>query len=222
MKKVLLVPVVALAMSITACTTVNPYTGESEASNATKGAAIGAIVGAIAGVATGDDAKDRRQRALKGAGIGAVAGGGVGVYMDVQEKKLRNKLQATGVSVTRDGDNIILNMPGNITFPSNSDTLREDIKPVLDSVAEVLKEYESTMIQVGGYTDSTGGDDYNMLLSKQRAQSVANVLTGFGIQSVRVVPVGFGETNPIASNDTAAGRAENRRVELTLVPYVED
>ena len=156
MKKVIGSALVAAAVVTSGCATYNPYTGEKQTSKATTGAAIGAAVGAIIGVATSDNAKERKERALKGAGIGAITGGGVGYYMDVQEAKLRQKLEASGVSVTRDGDNIILNMPGNITFDTNQSNVKESFKPVLDSVAEVLKEYKSTMIQVGGHTDSTG------------------------------------------------------------------
>ena len=221
MKKVIGSALIAAAVVTSGCATYNPYTGEKQTSKATTGAAIGAAVGAIIGVATSDNAKERKERALKGAGIGAITGGGVGYYMDVQEAKLRQKLEASGVSVTRDGDNIILNMPGNITFDTNQSNVKESFKPVLDSVAEVLKEYKSTMIQVGGHTDSTGGDQYNLMLSQNRAQAVANVLTGFGVEPVRTDVVGFGETSPIASNSTESGRAQNRRVELILVPYTE-
>jgi outer membrane protein OmpA-like peptidoglycan-associated protein len=203
----------------TACSTINPYTGEKQTSKATTGAAIGAVSGALIGIATSDSAKQRKERALAGAGIGAVAGGGVGYYMDVQEAKLRQKLQASGVSVTRNGDRIVLNMPGNVTFDSDSTQVKGSFNSVLESVAEVLKEYQSTMIQVAGHTDSTGGDRYNMLLSQQRAQAVANTLGGFGVDTVRMDVVGFGETQPIANNGSAEGRERNRRVELTLIPY---
>lgn len=221
MKKVIGSALIAAAVVTSGCATYNPYTGEKQTSKATSGAAIGAAVGAIIGVATSDNAKERKERALKGAGIGAITGGGVGYYMDVQEAKLRQKLEASGVSVTRDGDNIILNMPGNITFDTNQTNVKESFKPVLDSVAVVLKEYKSTMIQIGGHTDSTGSDQYNLQLSQNRAQSVANVLIGFGVEPVRTDVVGFGETSPIASNSTDSGRAQNRRVELILVPYTQ-
>ena len=203
------------------CSTINPYSGEKQTSKAGMGAGIGAVTGALIGIATSDSAKERKERALKGAGIGAVAGGGVGYYMDVQEAKLREKMEGAGVSVTRDGDNIILNMPGNLTFDTDSTTVKPSFRPVLDAVSEVLKEYKSTMIQVAGHTDSTGGDKYNLMLSQQRAQSVANILSGFGVEQVRLDTVGFGETQPIASNSTASGREQNRRVELTLLPYTE-
>jgi outer membrane protein OmpA-like peptidoglycan-associated protein len=158
---------------------------------------------------------------LKLAGIGAVAGGATGRYMDVQETKLRDKLANSGVSVTRDGENIILNMPGNITFETNKSDVKPSFVDVLDSVTEVLKEYKSTMIEVAGHTDSDGSESYNQLLSQSRAQSVSNQLTRFGVEAVRIDTIGYGELRPIASNSTATGKAQNRRVELTLLPYTE-
>ncbi|MET0051894.1 MAG: OmpA family protein [Candidatus Thiodiazotropha sp.] len=213
--------VIAGFVTLQACTTVDPYTREEETSKATTGAVIGAVAGAVLGIATSKDKKKRKERALKGAGIGAIAGGGVGYYMDVQEAKLRQRLQNTGVSVTRSGDNIILNLPGNITFEVDKTELKPDFVEILGSVALVLKEYKSTMIEVAGHTDSTGSDSYNQLLSQQRAQAVTNVLIRDGIAAVRIDTVGYGETRPIASNNTAEGRQQNRRVELTLLPYVE-
>jgi outer membrane protein OmpA-like peptidoglycan-associated protein len=204
-----------------ACTTVDPYTREEKTSKATTGAMIGAVAGAVLGIATSKDKKKRKERALKGAGIGAIAGGGVGYYMDVQEAKLRQRLENTGVSVTREGDNIILNLPGNITFEVDKSDLKPNFVEVLDSVALVLKEYKSTMIEVAGHTDSTGSDSYNQLLSQQRAQSVSNVLVQSGVEGVRIDTVGYGEKMPTASNKTPNGRQQNRRVELTLLPYAE-
>ena len=209
------------ALSLSACSTINPNTGEKQTSKAAGGAAIGAVNGEVNGIAPSDSAKERKERALAGAGIGAIAGGGVGYYMDVQEAKLRQKLEGSGVSVTRNGENIILNMPGNVTFDTDSTQVKSSFRSVLDSVSEVLKEYDSTMLQIAGHTDSTGGDRYNLLLSQQRAQAVADVLSGYGVQAVRMDVVGFGETQPIADNSSASGRQQNRRVELTLIPYKE-
>jgi outer membrane protein OmpA-like peptidoglycan-associated protein len=182
---------------------------------------IGAVAGAVLGIATSKDKKKRKERMLKGAGIGAIAGGGVGYYMDVQEAKLRQQLENTGVSVTRDGDNIILNMPGNVTFEVNKSDVKPNFVEVLHSVTLVLNEYKSTMIEVAGHTDSTGSDSYNQMLSQQRAQAVSNILIQEGVKPVRIDTVGYGESRPIASNSTPAGREQNRRVELTLLPYVE-
>jgi outer membrane protein OmpA-like peptidoglycan-associated protein len=220
-KKSTLSCVVAAFVSLQACTTVDPYSREEKTSKSTTGAVIGAVAGAVIGIASSKDKKKRKERALKGAGIGAIAGGGVGYYMDVQEAKLRQRLENTGVSVTREGDNIILNMPGNITFEVNKTNVKPDFVEILGSVALVLKEYKSTMIEVAGHTDSSGSDSYNQLLSQQRAQAVSNILNRDGVAGVRIDTVGYGENRPIASNSTPSGRQQNRRVELTLLPYVE-
>lgn len=208
-----------LILTLQACKTLDAYTGEEKNSNTSSGAILGAVVGAMIGIATSDNAKERKERALRGAGIGAIAGGSIGNYMDRQEAELREELAATGVSVTRDGDNIILNMPGNITFDTDQSFVKEQFVPVLGSVAKVLDKYESTMIEVAGHTDSTGSEAYNLNLSKDRAKSVATILANNQVDAVRMDIVGYGEMAPIASNSTAAGRAENRRVSLTLLPY---
>lgn len=211
----------AIAVAISGCTTLDPYTREEQTSRSTTGAAIGALAGAVVGAATGDDAKDRKKRALIGAGVGALAGGGVGYYMDVQEAELRKKLEGTGVSVTRDGDNIILNMPSNITFALNSSSIDTSFKEVLGSVALVLEEYEKTLVVIEGHTDSSGSDSYNQQLSERRAVAVGQVLDDKGVSVQRMVIIGYGEERPVASNATDQGRSENRRVELTLEPLTK-
>ncbi len=200
------------------CTTLDPYTGESKTSNATKGAIIGAVSGAVIGLASGDDSVERRQRALIGAGVGALAGGSIGYYMDRQEMKLRQELEGTGVGVYRDGDNITLLMPGNITFATNSSDLSPQFFDVLTSVSKVLAEFDKTVVEVAGHTDSTGSDAYNQALSERRAASVANYLTTHDVNPQRLITIGLGESMPVADNGTAAGRQQNRRVELTMVP----
>ncbi len=217
LKKTLLASSVAAAF-LAGCTTINPYTGEEQTSKATKGAAIGAGVGAVAGILSGDDSRDRRKRAVIGAGVGAIAGGGVGYYMDVQEAKLRQELRGTGVGVERNGDEITLSMPDSITFDLDSSAIKPQFRDPLNSVANVLRENDKTLIEVVGHTDSTGAESYNQQLSERRADAVASFLMGQGIRSVRVATAGYGERFPIASNETSSGRAENRRVELTLVP----
>lgn len=207
-----------LALLATGCTTLDPYTREEQTSKATKGALIGAGIGAVVGLVSGDDAVERRQRALIGAGIGALAGGAVGNYMDRQEAELRAQLEGTGVSVTRIGDNITLNMPGNVTFATDSSDLKPAFFDVLNSVGLVLDKYEKTVIEVAGHTDSTGSDAYNQALSERRAESVARYLQSQGVSSQRIITVGMGERRPVADNSTAEGRQANRRVELTLVP----
>lgn len=211
-----LISVAALTL-LPGCTT-NPYTGEQQASKAAIGAGIGAATGAAVGALSGGDSKERRKRALIGAGVGALAGGGVGYYMDVQEAKLRAQLEGTGVGVTRVGDEIILNMPGNITFASNSADVKSEFYSVLNSVSLVLKKYNKTVIEVAGHTDSRGTDTYNQSLSVRRAGSVAQYFRTQGIEQMRLITVGYGEVHPIADNNTESGRRQNRRVELTLAP----
>lgn len=207
---------VCAALLLSGCTT-NPYTGESEAGKAGVGAGLGALVGAGVGVLSSSK-HDRGKGALIGAAAGAALGGGAGYYMDVQESKLRDKMRGTGVSVTRQGDNIILNMPNNVTFDSSSSTLKPAGANTLTGVAMVLKEYPKTAVNVVGYTDSTGSQDLNMRLSQQRADSVASALIVQGVEASRVRTQGMGPANPIASNSTAEGKAQNRRVEITLSP----
>lgn len=203
---------------LTGCETLDPYTQESKTSTATKGAVIGAVAGAVAGLASGDDAVERRQRALIGAGVGALAGGAVGTYMDRQEAKLRAELQGSGVSVTRIGDNITLNMPGNVTFATDSSDLNSAFFDVLTSVSKVMTEFDKTVVEVAGHTDSTGSATYNQGLSERRANSVSRYLQSQGISSQRMITIGMGQTMPVADNSTVSGRAANRRVEITMVP----
>lgn len=209
---------VILALTVSSCSTLDPYTREEKTSHAAKGAAIGAASGAVIGLITGDNSAERKKRALILAGVGAVAGGGVGYYMDQQELKLRKVLEGTGVSVTRIGDNITLNMPGNITFSVDSADISSGFYPVLDSVALVLNEFNKTMVEIAGHTDSTGSEQYNLLLSEHRASSVVAYLVSRKVRSDRLIPVGAGESWPIADNNTASGRQLNRRVEITIVP----
>jgi len=203
---------------VSGCETLDPYTRESETSKATKGALIGAAAGAVVGLISGGDAVERRQRALIGAGVGALAGGSIGYYMDKQEAELRAELEGTGVSVTRIGDNITLNMPGNVTFATDSSDLSPAFFDVLNSVGKVLGEYDKTVVEVAGHTDNTGSDAYNQSLSERRAASVATYLQGQNVMSQRLMAIGMGEARPVADNTTADGRQANRRVEITMVP----
>ena len=183
-----------------------------------KGALIGALAGVAAGLLSGDDATERRQRALVGAGVGGLAGAAIGNYQDRQEAALRQQTAGTGVDVVRQGNNITLNMPSGITFDFDKSNLKPEFYPVLDNVARTLQEYNQTVIEVAGHTDSVGSDAYNQKLSEQRANTVSSYLQSRGLNRERFIVVGAGKTRPIASNDTEAGRAENRRVEITLVP----
>ena len=206
--------VLAASVLLAACQTTDPYTGQQKTSNTAKGAGIGAATGAIIGALAGGS----RKSALIGAGVGVLAGGAVGSYMDGEEAKLRQQLQGTGVSVTRSGNNLILNMPGNITFATNQSDVKGDFYSVLNSVAVVLKEYEKTLIDISGYTDSTGALEYNMQLSQARANSVGQYLQSQGVAPMRIQTQGRGPQNPVATNDTTEGKAANRRVELMLTP----
>ena len=210
--------VCGVSVLLSACTTIDAYTREERTARAQRQAVIGAAAGAVAGLITGDSSMERKKRALVGAGLGALTGAAVGSYMDRQEARLRQELERTGVSVTRIGDNITLNMPANITFGFDQAELRAEFYDVLSSVALVLNEFEQTVIEVAGHTDSTGSEEYNQRLSERRAASVAAYLRSQGVRADRIIEVGMGELRPIASNDTEAGRQQNRRVELTLVP----
>ncbi|WP_269929856.1 OmpA family protein [Aminobacter sp. HY435] len=213
MKKTV-IGVLAASMFVGACTT-DPFTGQQKVSNTAAGAGIGALAGAGLGLLAGGN--DRRN-ALIGAGVGALAGGLAGGYMDRQESELRAQLQGTGVSVTRAGDQIILNMPSNITFATDQDAVKSAFYQTLNSVALVLQKYKQTTVDVFGHTDSTGSAQHNFDLSQRRALSVANYLEGQGVDARRFAVTGFGADRPIASNATPEGRAQNRRVEIQLSP----
>ena len=216
--RIIRIALLASAVAVAGCTTFDPYTGEEQTSKTTKGALIGAAAGAVVGLVSGDDAVERRQRALIGAGVGALAGGAVGYYMDQQEAKLRAELAGTGVSVTRMGNNITLNMPGNVTFATDSSDLSPAFFDVLNSVGKVLKEFDQTVVEVAGHTDSTGSEDYNQSLSERRAASVSRYFSAKGIAEQRLLTVGMGELRPVADNASVDGRQANRRVEITMVP----
>lgn len=209
---------VASLLATTACTT-NPETGRRTISKT----AIGALGGTVAGFFLGDLIGGRRDRTEKilGAGIGAVAGGLVGQYMDRQERELRRQTEGTGVDVIRQGDELVLNMPSGVTFASNSFTVQPQFQSTLDQVAQTLKSYEKTFIDVRGHTDSTGGDAINIPLSQNRAQSVASYLTSRGVQSARIETRGYSSSQPVADNNSEAGKQANRRVEIKIVPVTD-
>ena len=208
--------IIFVVVLLSACaTTTDPWTGEPRATRTGQGAAVGAGIGAVIGAVSGGD---RLKRAAIGAGIGALTGAAVGSYMDRSEEALRQQLAGTGVSVTRRGDEIILNMPGHVTFDFDSAALKPDFFNVLDSVALVVEEFDQTVLVIDGHTDSTGSRSYNMGLSERRADTVGRYLISRGISPVRLATYGYGPDYPIASNETAQGRAMNRRVELTLMP----
>lgn len=207
------------SLLLSSCATYTGQTSAPDDPNRTRNAAlIGAGIGVVAGLLSGGDATERRQRALVGAGVGGLAGGAVGAYQDRQEAELRRQMQGTGVDVVREGDNITLNMPGSVTFAFDKAEVQSRFYPVLDNVAGTLQQYNQTIIEVAGHTDSVGSDAYNQQLSQQRAEAVASYLNSRGVMRDRMITVGAGESHPVASNDTDTGRAENRRVEITLVP----
>ena len=207
------------ALMLTGCATYTGQTSDPNDPNRTRNnALIGAGIGAVAGLLSGDSATERRQHALIGAGAGALAGGAVGAYQDRQEAELRRQMAGTGVDVVRQGDNITLNMPGNVTFGFDQSNIQPQFYPVLNNVANTLRQYEQTVIEVAGHTDNPGAAAYNQQLSERRAQAVAQYLGGQGVNQQRIITVGAGMTRPIADNSTEAGRAQNRRVEITLVP----
>jgi len=219
MKKILISLVAALTLA--ACTT-DPYTGQRKVSNTAIGAGTGAAIGALGGLIVGKTTNAKTRNAvLIGAGIGALTGGGIGLYQDRQEAKLREQLQNTGVSVTRNGDRIILNMPSNITFSTGSDSIRPEFNRVLNSVALVLREYNRTIVNVYGHTDSDGGTEFNQQLSERRGVNVARYLVDRGTDTRRYYVVGYGEERPIASNSTTDGKQRNRRVEIEIAPLTQ-
>jgi len=211
--KAIVVGAVMTAFTLPSCTTVNPYTGESQTSKTLKGGTIGALSGAAIGAFTGD-----RKDALKGAFIGGLLGGGIGAYMDTQEAEVRRQLSGTGVSVSRSGDDLILNMPSDITFKTGSSNIQPRFSETLGSVAVVLKKYKRTSVNVIGHTDSVGSATSNKNLSVSRASSVAKSLNLRGVEGGRLLISGEGESKPIASNNTDSGRAKNRRVEIRIIP----
>lgn len=215
-KRFMLAVPLAAMLATSACVT-DPATGEKHLSKggigALAGAGGGGLIGGIAGGRTG---------ALIGAGIGALAGGAVGAYMDDQEKKLRAQTAGTGVQVVRQGNQLVLQMPSGITFDSNSYEIQPQFRSTLDQVAATLSQYKQTYVDVYGHTDSSGGDAINIPLSENRARSVADYLSSRGVVPARIATRGFGSTQPVASNDTPEGRAQNRRVEIRLTPITAE
>ncbi|MDR6840811.1 OmpA family protein [Pseudoxanthomonas sacheonensis] len=201
------------------CATYTGQTNDPNDPNRTRNnALIGAGIGAVAGLLSGGNATERRQRALVGVGVGGLAGGAIGAYQDRQEAELRRQTAGTGIEVSRDGDVIKLNLPDGVTFDFGKANLKSQFYPALDNVASTLAQYNQTIVEVSGHTDSVGSDAANQTLSVQRANSVGNYLIGKGLVRERFEIVGFGETRPVASNDTDSGRALNRRVEIRVLP----
>ncbi len=202
-----------LAAALTTGCAIDPYTGEEKVANTAWGTAIGAGVGAGIGALAGGG-----KGAAIGAGAGAAVGAGAGYYMDRQEAKLRARLEGTGVRVQRNGDDLKLIMPGNITFNTGSSNITPNFYPILDSVGIVLNEFDNTSINITGFTDSVGSESSNQQLSERRANSVASYIVRTGVHHGRIQARGYGERYPVASNDSAMGRSQNRRVEIGIRP----
>lgn len=208
-----------LALFVSGCATYTGQTNDPNDPNRTqRGALIGAAIGTAAGLLSGGNAVERRQRAMVGAGVGALAGGAVGVYQDRQEADLRRQTAGTGIDVSRDGDVIKLNLPDGVTFDFAKYDLKPQFYPALNTVAATLREYNQTIVEVSGHTDSVGSDAVNQTLSERRANSIASYLIGQGLMRERFEVVGMGKRYPVASNDTDSGRSLNRRVEIRLLP----
>jgi outer membrane protein OmpA-like peptidoglycan-associated protein len=212
--------VAAASVALSGCAAMEDMATSPEKEKTRKGAGYGAAAGAVIGLLTGGN--DKFEAAMIGAAAGALAGGAVGYYMDKQEAKLREQMAGTGVDVVRNGDNITLDVPGGVTFAFDSANLNPQFHSVLDKVASTLAEYDKTVIEVAGHTDSVGSDTYNQQLSERRANSVASYLSGHGVTRTRMVTIGAGEGHPVASNETDQGRAQNRRVEITIVPVTQE
>ncbi|GAB6905627.1 putative lipoprotein YiaD [Desulfosarcina cetonica] len=203
---------------LSGCATPQTNTGKGAA----YGAAGGAVAGAILGQAIGRDTKGTLLGAAAGAAVGAAAGAGVGHMMDKQESEMRNALAASeAAAVQREGDLLAITLKGDVSFDTNSDTIRPGLYNELDRIAQIMIKYPQTQIVVEGYTDSTGSESYNLQLSERRALSVKNMLVQRGVQAYRINAVGYGESRPVATNDTPEGRQMNRRVEIRINPTAQ-
>lgn len=211
---------IAALLGAAACTTTDPYSSAPRRNNTATGAIAGALGGAVLGYLTNTSSGEHgRKNALIGAGIGGLAGAGVGQYMDRQQRALEAELSGTGVGVARQGENLVLRMPSDVTFASSQSTLDSRFLPVLDDVARVLQEYDRSTVDVIGHTDSSGGDGINQPLSERRASSVASYLIERGVIRERLYVAGVSSRNPIADNGTVEGRSQNRRVEILIRPF---
>ncbi|HVR89953.1 MAG TPA: OmpA family protein [Novosphingobium sp.] len=208
----------ASLLTVSACVT-DPNTGERKVSRTAIGGVGGVLVGGLLGGLIGG-----KTGRIIGAGLGGVAGGVVGYKMDQQIKELKEQTAGSGVDVTEtdNGQAILVNLPEGVTFATGSYSINATFRRTLDQIAESMKQYPNSLIDVYGYTDSTGSEAFNQRLSEQRASAVANYLSSRGVSSARIRSQGFGETQFVASNETAEGRARNRRVEIKIVPVTQE
>lgn len=211
----LVTAVSAAALGLSACAQQGQGGGMSRTGG---GALLGALGGAAIGAATGEDGRDRVERGLAGAAIGGLAGGAVGAFMDSQQQELEQDLQGTGAQLVRQEETIIITVPNNVTFPFDSADLSPQGRNALADVADTLARNPNTTIDVIGHTDATGDDQYNIDLSLRRAESVMDYLVASGVSRSRIEAFGAGESQPVATNQTEQGRAQNRRVELRIDP----
>ncbi len=207
-------------LGASACTTTDPYRSAPQRNNTASGAILGALGGAALGYLTNtSNGEQGRKNALIGAGVGALGGAAVGQYMDRQQRAMEAELSGSGVGVARQGDNLILRMPSDVTFATNQSTIDPRFNATLDDVANVLRQYDQSLVDVVGHTDSTGGDAINQPLSERRAISVADALIRAGVQRERLYVAGNSSRTPVASDATPEGRAQNRRVEILIRPF---
>lgn len=196
---------IAISLTLAGCASTNTE----------KGAAIGAIAGAVLGKAT---ANHKDKRIAWGAAIGAIAGAAVGQYMDKQEQEFRDELAGSGIDVVREGDNIRLVMPSNVTFATSQSYISPGFHATLNDIAKVLTKFDKTLLSIEGHTDSSGSNAFNETLSTQRAQSVKDYLVNQLIIAERLKITGHGESQPLVPNDTPENKALNRRVEIQIIP----
>lgn len=199
------------SLLVTSCMTYDPYTDDQKVSNSTKGAVMGGIAGAILGNQVKGNRHTRNNAQIAGVALGALAGGAIGNNMDKKEAALRHKLRNSGVGISRNGDEILLNMPGNITFDSGSSTIKPEFSEILANVAIVLKEYSDSQVEISGHCDNWGNIESNQVLSQQRANAVASYLRMKGVNGSRITATGYGKSSP-----TSTDKAQNRRVEIMI------
>lgn len=216
----LLLTGISVAALLGACTTTDPYSSTPRRNNTGTGVIAGAVGGALLGYLTNtSNSEEGRKNALIGAGIGALGGGAVGAYMDRQQRDLEAELSGSGVGVARQGDNLVLRMPSDVTFATAQSSISPRFHATLDDVAAVLNRYDQSVVDIIGHADSDGAEDFNLNLSRQRASSVAQYLVGRNVLADRLFVDGQGEGQPVASNATAEGKAQNRRVEIVIRPF---
>ena len=209
--------IICCILTIIACA---PQTNTQK--GATYGAAGGAVAGAIIGQIIGGDTEATLIGTAIGAAVGGAGGAAVGNMMDKQEAEMRQALaESEAAAISREGNLLAISLKGDVTFDTNSAIVRPGLYSEIDRIANVLIKYPDTVIQVEGHTDSRGSESYNMDLSSRRAEAVKNLLVQKGVEPSRILTIAYGESKPIASNDSDYGRAKNRRVEIKVAPVTQ-